>query len=136
MVRRGLILAVLAVVMTSWACAVRAQPGGGNWVSLGQRNVTDRVDHDTVMVTGSRGTFTAVKFTVQRRAVDFHRVVIHFANGGDQNVELRNTIRAGGESRVIDIDGADRVIRSIDFWYDTASIGRGQRATVRVLGRH
>ncbi len=136
MLRRGMILAVLAVVMTSSACAVRAQPGGGNWVSLGQRNVTDRLDHDTVVVTASRGTFTAVKFTVQRRAVDFHRVVIHFANGGDQNVELRNTIRAGGESRVIDIDGADRVIRSIDFWYDTASIGRGQRATVRIFGRH
>ena len=138
MLRRGLILAVLAVVavMASSACAVAAQPGRGNWVSLGQRNVTDRVDHDTVVVTGSRGTFTAGKFTVQRRAVGFHRVVIHFANGADQNVELRNTIRAGGESRVIDIDGADRVIRSIDFWYDTASIGRGQRATVRVLGRH
>ncbi len=128
-------LAIL-VVGASAACAVRAQPGRGNWVLLGERNVTDRLDHDTVVVTGSRGTFTAVKFEIRRRAVDFHRVVVHFANGSEQNVELRNTIRAGGESRVIDIDGADRVIRSIDFWYDTASIGRGQRATVRVLGRH
>lgn len=63
-----------------------------------------KADHDTVVVTGARGNFTAIKLTVQRNAVDFHRVVIHYRNGSDQNVELRNTIPAGGESRVIDID--------------------------------
>lgn len=133
MQRRRTILAVL-VLIASAACAVNAQRGR-EWVLLGQRNVSDRADHDTVSVTGARGDFTAIKIEVQRRAVDFHRVVIHFANGDDQNVELRNTIRAGGESRVIDINGGDRVIRSIDFWYDAKTLGRGQSATVRVLGR-
>jgi hypothetical protein len=134
MQRRSVILAVL-VVIAGAACAVRAQPARGNWVLLGSRTVTDRADHDTVTVTGAKGDFKAIKIEVQRRAVDFHRVVIHFRNGDDQKVELRNTIRAGGESRVIDIDGRDRVIRSIDFWYDAATVGRGQRAVVRVLGR-
>ncbi len=76
-----------------------------------------------------------MRFEVRGRAVDFHRVVIHFANGGDQTVEMRDTIRAGGESRVIDVDGRDRVIQSIEFWYDANTVGRGGRATVRVLGR-
>ncbi len=133
--RRRMILAVL-VVLVAAAGTIGAQGRGGQWVLLGSRNVTDRGDHDTITVTGAKGTFTAVKFEVQRHAVDFHRVVIHFANGGDQNVELRNTIRAGGETRVIDIDGRDRVIRSIDFWYDAKTLGRGGRAVVRVLGRH
>ncbi len=134
MQRRRMILAVL-VVMVGAAWTVQAQGGKPAWALLGQRNVTDRADHDTITVTGARGNFTAVKFEVQRRAVDFHRVVIHFGNGNDQNVELRNTIRAGGETRVIDIEGGDRVIRSIDFWYDAKTLGRGGRATVRVLGR-
>jgi hypothetical protein len=128
-----MILAVLVVLAA--AGIVQAQGRGAQWVILGSQTVTDRADHDTIRVTGAKGTFTAVKFEVRQRAVDFHRVVIHFANGGDQNVELRNTIRAGGESRVIDIDGADRVIRSIDFWYDAKTLGRGGRAIVRVLGR-
>lgn len=132
--RRRMILAVL-VVLAAAAGIVQAQGRGAQWVLLGSQTVTDRADHDTIRVTGAKGTFTAVKFEVRQRAVDFHRVVIHFANGGDQNVELRNTIRAGGESRVIDIDGADRVIRSIDFWYDAKTLGRGGRAIVRVLGR-
>ena len=135
MQRRRTILAVL-FIMVSAAWTVEAQRGRPQWVPLGSRTVTDKADHDTITVTGAKGTFTAVKFEVRQHAVDFHRVVIHFANGGDQNVELRNTIRAGGESRVIDIDGTDRVIRSIDFWYDAKTLGRGGRAVVRVLGRH
>ena len=105
----------------------------GRWVLLGERTVTDRADHDTIVVTAARGDFTAIKLTVKRRGVDFHRVVVHFANGGDQEIELRHTIPAGGESRVIDLRAGERVIRSIDLWYDARSIA-GRKAVVRVLG--
>jgi len=45
-------------------------------------------------------------------------VKIHFGDGETQDVELRNVIPAGGESRVIDVEGRDRAIRSIEFRYD------------------
>jgi hypothetical protein len=129
-------LMVLACVVAA-GCATYAQAGGGpDWVLLGERVVTDRNDHDTVRVTRGRGSFTAVKFEVRRHGVDFHRVVIHFANGEDQKLELRNSIPVGGETRVIDVDGANRIITSIDFWYDARTLGRGRSATVRTLGRH
>ena len=133
MLRRRLILAVMVVL----GCAVStAEAQSRRWELLGSRTVTDRADHDTVKVGDAKGDFTAVKLEVQRRTVSFRRVVIHFRNGDDQKVELRDTIGANGESRVIDIEGRDRVIRSIDFWYDAQSLGRGGQATVRVLGRH
>jgi hypothetical protein len=130
--RRVMLIALVAVCLSGVAAGAQA----GRWTLLGSRTVTDRVDHDTVVVTERRGAFDAVKFEVRGRSVDFHRVVIHFANGGDQTVEMRDTIRAGGESRAIDVEGTDRVIRSIDFWYDANTARRGGRATVRVLGRH
>ena len=136
-VREGMAVVIVMAGVLAAACATYAQAGRGtNWALLGERVVTDRNDHDTVRVTRGRGSFTAVKFEVRRHAVDFHRVVIHFANGEDQKVELRNSIPAGGETRVIDIDGADRIITSIDFWYDAKTLGRGRSATVRSLGRH
>lgn len=137
MILRRVSAVVASIVIVGAAAAVlQAQRGRGDaWVVLGERNVTDKADHDRIAVPASRGTFTAVKFEVLRHAVDFRRVVIHFGNGDDQNVELRNTIPAGGSSRVIDIDGANRVIRSIEFWYDASTIGRGRTATVRALAR-
>jgi hypothetical protein len=129
--RRSFLLLLVALCVS---CA-SAGAQSGRWTLLGTRTVTDRADHDIVRVTGRRGRFDAVKFEVRGRAVDFRRVIIHFANGGDQAVALRDTIRAGGETRAIDVDGRDRVIRSIEFWYDANTVGRGGRATVRVLGR-
>lgn len=83
-----------SVLITVLVAAVPA--AATSWVMLGQRTVTDRLDHDSIAVTGARGEFPAIKLTVHRRAVDFHRVVVRFASGGDQEVELRSTIPAGG----------------------------------------
>lgn len=130
------ILGLAAIAVLALGTSAGAQRGRqDNWVALGEKNVADRADHDTIEVGGDRGTFTAVRFDVLRHAVDFHRVVIHFRNGDDQKVELRNSIPAGGSSRVIDIDGPNRVIRSIDFWYDAKTMRRGVTATVRAMGR-
>jgi hypothetical protein len=121
-------LAMLATI----GCGGNRAGRSSDWVLLGQRAVSDRVDHDVVNV-GSRGDFRRIKFTVQRSSVDFHRVVVHFGNGADQRIDIRQTIPAGGETRAIDLDGRDRVIRSIDFWYDANTL-RGRDAQVRVFG--
>lgn len=128
-----LTLAVLMLMATMGCASGRGRSVAG-WDVLGQRQVNDRADHDIVAVGGARGDYRRIKITVQRAPVDFHRVVVHFGNGADQRLEMRNTIRAGGESRVIDLDGADRVIRSVEFWYDANTI-RGRRAQVTVFGR-
>ena len=132
---RRLPLAAATVLLATVSVFAQGRRGP-DWVLLGERTVTDRADHDVVPVTAERGTFRAIRLDVMLHAVDFHRVVIHFGNGDDQKVELRATIKAGGSSRVIDIDGADRVIKSIEFWYDAATIGRGGKAVVRTMGRH
>ena len=123
------ILAIAALM----GCAPSRAGAKADWDLLGTRQVNDRADHDIIAVSSSRGDFRRIKFSVQRASVDFHRVVVHFGNGSDQRVELRNTIKAGGESRAVDLEGNDRVIRSVEFWYDANTI-RGRRAQVRVFG--
>ncbi len=115
------------------ACAPTRVRCLADWDLLGSRQVNDRLDHDVIAVGADRGDFRRIKLTVQRASVDFHRVVVHFGNGSDQRIELRNTIAAGGESRAIDLEGNERVIRSVEFWYDANTI-RGRRAQVRVFG--
>jgi hypothetical protein len=129
--------AVLTLMVLACAASLAAQRARGPaWTLLGSRTVTDKIDHDTITVTGARGSFNAIKLEVSAHAVDFQRVVIHFRNGEDQKLELRNTIPAGGSSRDIDIEGKNRVIKSIDFWYDANTIGKGGHAIVKTFGRH
>lgn len=124
---------LLAILLA--AVALLAPPAAAkDWTLLGERHVNDRLDHDTIVVTGERGTFTALKIRVRRAAVAFHDVKVHFRNGGVQDVEMRDRIPAGGESRVLDLPGGERVIEKIEFWYDAKTLGR-RGARVEVWGR-
>jgi len=104
------------------------------WKFLGERAVNDRVDHDIIMVTAARGDMNALQIRVKGAPVDFHRVVVVYGNGRRQEIELRNTIPARGASRVIDLIGDERVVRSVEFWYDAKTL-RGRKAIVRLFGR-
>jgi len=117
---------------TAFAAGTGAGPSR-EWVLLGARPVNDRADHDVIMVTAAKGDFKSIKLTVQRAAVDFHRVVVYYGNGTKQELELRNTIPAGGETRIIDLTGNERIINRVEFWYDARTI-RGRRAVVRLFG--
>lgn len=125
---------IVGAVMLAWLVA-GAAVAAERWQRLGSAVVSDRLDHDSIAVTGARGDFSAVKLRVERAAVHFVSVKIHFADGETQDVELRAVVPAGGESRVIDVEGAERVIRRVEFWYEAETARRGKRATVRLWGR-
>ena len=127
-------IATALLVALTFAAVASAGPIRG-WELLGERTVNDAVDHDTIVVTRSEGSFKALRIKVFERAVQFRKMTIHFANGADQEVELRNVIPAGGQSRIIDVAGGDRVIRSIEFVYDAQALG-GHKALVRVFGKN
>jgi hypothetical protein len=88
-----------------------------SWTVLGSAKVSGHVDHDEIWVTASRGDFKAIKLFVENEGIEFDHVVVHFANGGQDEMEIRDFIPAGGETRVLDLKGGDRIIRKVDFYY-------------------
>jgi hypothetical protein len=122
--------AALAASAAALAVPAFAQDG---WVQLGARNVTDRVDRDTIGVPG-RQWFRQVKLCVYGHVVRFYDVDVRFANGTSQRLGVRDLIPAGGCTRNIDLRGRARNIQAIDFTYEAASIGPG-RAEVRAFAR-
>jgi len=61
-------------------------------------------------------------------------MMMTYDNGMQESVALNFLVPRGGESRVIDLRGSgQRSVRRIDFWYDTAGLGKGQ-AEVTVFG--
>ena len=103
------------LVSLSWNSVAVAQ--SGTWVELGSAKVDGRVDHDEIWVTALRGDFTAIKLYVEEEGVEFDHVIVHYGNGRNEEVEVREFIKAGGETRAIDLTGDDRVIRKVDFYF-------------------
>jgi len=127
------LLGACAILLATTACAT-GQRADGTWVRLGERTVTDRLEGDRIVVGAARGEFLEIKLLVRRAPVDFYEVVVLYANGDRQQVSIRRTIAAGGETRAIDLLGRYRTIRAVEFLYDANTMA-GRTATVRLLGR-
>ncbi|MCC6727560.1 MAG: DUF2541 family protein [Saprospiraceae bacterium] len=110
-------------------------PTPPRWEKLGERKVNFAVDRDEILVTAAEGRFTALKILVKKGGINLRKMVVHFGDGTEQEVETRDEIRAGGESRVINLEGARRVIRKVVFVYDTKNFA-DQKAEVELWGRH
>lgn len=130
MLRKVIILSSMFFVLTIGASAVSAQ----EWVNLGAKEVKDRSEQDTWHVGAGKGEFRRIKLTVQHRAVRFYRLEVKFENGEKQNIELRDIIRGGGETRAIELVGRDRRIDKVDVWYEAQTVRRGARSQVTLFG--
>jgi hypothetical protein len=81
----------------------------------------------------NRGSFRGLQLGVKGGAIEFQRVLVHFENGEDTDLPIRERIEDRGRTRVMDLPGDRRRIRSIEFWYSKE--GWRSRPMVNVWGR-
>src|SRR5215813_6064083 len=115
---------VVFPLMVLFVFGIGATAASAQWREISSKEVDYAVDHDTLNVTAMQGDFRKVRIGVSRAPVRFYRVVITYGNGNKQRVNVRALIRPGGQTRVIDLQGNERVIRKVDFWYESASLLR------------
>ena len=124
------LVSILVLLMCS--SVLFAQPF--KWKLLGTRVVKFRTERDVIVVGADEGVYKKIKLTVHKSGVNFKDMKVYFANGDVFDVKIRNFIPAGGETRVIDLPGNNRIITKVVFWY--ASTKRNSKLTlVRLYGR-
>jgi hypothetical protein len=92
-----------------------------HWAYLGSAHVDGQVDHDSIHVGRSDGRFRAIQLRVSGGAIEFQRVVVHFGNGTQEELIIRDRIPAGGVTRAIDLPGERRIIERVELWYSKTS---------------
>jgi hypothetical protein len=105
------------------------------WEYLGEANVDGGVDHDRITVTAAKGEYRAIQIRVEKGAIVFDHVVVHFGNGSSDPIAIRSRIPAGGKTRLIDLPGNRRVIESVEFWYERGNWASA-KPKVRLWGMH
>jgi len=104
------------------------------WELLGERKVNFVRDKDVFEVS-SRNLYTAIRFYVEDKDVHINDLKIQFENGDKIQPALDEVIKAGEQSRIIDLAADGRIISNIEFKYRSmGSILQG-RANVLIVGR-
>lgn len=105
-----------------------------DWKIIGERSVKFSSDRDVIKV-GGNDWYTKLKIKVVDAPLHISNFDVIFENGERFDVAIREDIRKGGESRVIDLPGQERRIDRIEFRYRTTGRLRGGTANVIVFGR-
>ena len=115
--------------------AGRPDNEGGEWRSLGSRTVSFRAEHDIISGLGD-GRFRRIRIEVKSGDLDMFNVRITFGDGQVFSPETRFHFGDDTRSRVIDLPGEARIIRSVEFSYKSVRGGGEGRAEVTVLGQN
>jgi hypothetical protein len=114
----GIAMAAAATLLVGAAGTASAREHGrGNWEELGCRSVGFLVDHDTIPVGRREGRFKAIRLEVSGNTVFMNDLKVVYANGQPDDIPVRSEIRAGGQTRPLDLKGSDRAIREVNLTY-------------------
>ena len=100
--RIALRVVLASLLLTIFGQALYAQ-NYGRWVYLGEANVDGSADHDRIKIGRDDGRFRSLQIRVERAPIEFQRVVVHYGNGADEEIAIRNRINPGGKTRVINL---------------------------------
>lgn len=103
------------------------------WNKLGERMVDGKVDRDTIGVTAAEGRFRKVMLVVEHSALEMFDVDITFGDGEHFSPGTRYVFGKDTRSRVIDLPGAERIIRKVEFRY--GNLPGGGRAQIELWAR-
>ncbi|MGH9545315.1 MAG: hypothetical protein ACRD23_08870 [Terriglobales bacterium] len=120
--------AVSLVLVLAFCTSVYAQRG--RWTYLGDSHVDGSMDHDSIKVGRSDGSFRAIQLRISGGAINFERVIVRFGNGTQQEIPIRARIPDGGQTRAIDLPGDRRMIQSVDLWYSKDHWSRRPNVTL------
>jgi len=130
---RRILAACLALAFFSGG--VLAGNTNGDWVKLGSVMAGHDADHDRITVAGPYDNFRRLKFKVKNASLNMHQVVVTYDDGAPERLDVKENLAAGAETRVIDLHGGKRSIRTIEFWYETKN-NKGDKAEVVAFGQH
>jgi len=106
--------------------------GGGNWVELGCQQVSFiGKDRDTIKVGRREGRFKAIRLKARGNDIEVQDLKVIYAGGDPDDIQVRSRLRAGSQTRALDLKGRERAIDRIEMVYKSRPNFKGQ-ATVCV----
>jgi hypothetical protein len=120
-------------IVSSQQTAVISSDTSG-WYKIGETNVDLKRDRDEIVVLGA-DQFKSIKLRVINADIDLKDLEIYYENGKKQDVNINKSLKAAGESGVIDLEkGEQRSLEKIVIVYKTLANNLDKKAYVEVWG--
>jgi len=123
-----------AMAATLVCLGFASAPAQARWEQLGCQKVGFMVDKDVIHAGRSEGKFKSIRLLVSGNKVHMMDLKVIYANGQPDDIPVRDEIRAGGQTKPLDLKGERRAIKDIEMVYRSQPNFKGE-ATVCVEGQ-
>ncbi len=116
-------LALVVMILSAGASYAR------DWERLGERRVSFAGERETIEVGRHEGKFKRLKLLVRGTDIELKSISVVFTDGEVERLKFNERIRAGGESRPIDLRTEwhqGRYIREVELNYRSRPSKRGE----------
>jgi hypothetical protein len=129
---------MLAIAPAFLMKAVAQKPGvvtsdKAGWHKIGETTANLKTEKDEIVVLGA-DKFKSLKIKVTDAPIHISSMVVYYESGDAQEVNLASDLKAGGESRVIDLKNNDRSLKKVSFVYKTVANSNKDKAHVELYG--
>ncbi|HYV94128.1 MAG TPA: hypothetical protein VE978_20290 [Chitinophagales bacterium] len=136
--KRNFLIALITMISLGYsafaqkvAVQTNDQPG---WHKIAQTTADLKKDRDEVIVVG-KDHYQAIRLKVTDVPVEILNFVVYYENDTKQDISVRSVIKAGEDTRVIDLDGKDRAIKKIVLMYKSVPNAAHDKAVIEIWGR-
>lgn len=103
------------------------------WHKIGDATADFSKERQEVIIMGA-DRFASIKFKVKDAPIDLVSLEVFYESGDKQDIKVGTPIQRNGESRVIDLNGAERDLKKIVFVYKTLPNVQDEKAEVEIWG--
>lgn len=103
------------------------------WQKIGETKASFETDRDELVVLGA-DRFKSIRLHVTDASLNLLDLEVYYETGDKEDIAVRQEIRAGGETRVIDLKGKDRELKKVVFIYKTVPNSAKDKAKVELWG--
>lgn len=134
------LMALIVLALFAWNIqpATAQKPGVvlGNepgWQKIGETVASFKSQDESISVIGA-DEFSAIKIRVEDAPLEIDRMQVFYESGDMEEIDVKETIQAGSESKVIRLEHPDRDIQKVAFTYNTVPNAEGEKADVELYG--
>lgn len=125
------VIAMNTVAMAQKPAVITDDKAG--WQKIGEVTASFQVEKDGITVLG-KDRFKSIKLRVTDAPINIYDVEVYFENGESEHLEVRSELKAGAETRVINLKGNSMEIKKVVFTYKSVANMDNDKAHVELYG--
>lgn len=103
------------------------------WYKIGERSASFEKESESIIVMG-KDEFSSLRLRAADAPISIERLQVYFEGGKIQEVDVKQPLKAGEETREIVLEASNKEIDRIVFTYNTVANDKGEKARVELYG--